>query len=191
MYILERHVEKINSLSLHLLVFSSLGWGTSTSDWPTVPAPDDRWWVWSSRWNENWQGKPKYCEKTCPSATMSTRNPTWPDLGSNPGRRGGKPAPNSLNYGTAFNSTSFHPSNYLRIELNVFKMVEARCYKPEGRGFESRWDNFFFNWPNPSSRTMALGSTQPLTEMSTRKISGGKGPARKADNLTAICEPTV
>jgi hypothetical protein len=25
----------------------------------------------------------------------------------------------------------------------------------------------FFNWPNPSSRTMALGSTQPLTEMST------------------------
>jgi hypothetical protein len=31
----------------------------------------------------------------------------------------------------------------------------------------------FFNWPNPSSRTMALGSTQPLTEMSTRKIPGG------------------
>jgi hypothetical protein len=24
----------------------------------------------------------------------------------------------------------------------------------------------FLNWPNPSSRTMALGSTQPLTEMS-------------------------
>jgi hypothetical protein len=39
---------------------------------------------------------------------------------------------------------------------------------------------------------MALGSTQPLTEMSTRNIPGSKGrPARKADNLTAICEPTV
>jgi hypothetical protein len=39
---------------------------------------------------------------------------------------------------------------------------------------------------------MALGSTQPLTAMSTRNIPGGKGrPARKADNLTAICEPTV
>jgi hypothetical protein len=39
---------------------------------------------------------------------------------------------------------------------------------------------------------MALGYTQPLTEMSTRKLPGGKGrPARKADNLTAICEPTV
>jgi hypothetical protein len=29
----------------------------------------------------------------------------------------------------------------------------------------------FFHWHNPSSRTMALGSTQPLTEMSTRNIS--------------------
>jgi hypothetical protein len=39
---------------------------------------------------------------------------------------------------------------------------------------------------------MALGSTQRLTKMSTRNISGGKGwPARKADNLTAICEPNV
>jgi hypothetical protein len=40
---------------------------------------------------------------------------------------------------------------------------------------------------------MALESTQPLTEMSTRNIFlGDKGrPARKADNLTAICEPIV
>jgi hypothetical protein len=50
----------------------------------------------------------------------------------------------------------------------------------------------FFNLPNPSSRTMALGSTQPLTEMSTRNIPGGEElPARKADNLIAICEPIV
>ena len=33
-----------------------------------------------------------------------------------------------------------------------------------------------FHWHNPSSRIMALGCTQPLTEMSTRNISwGGKG----------------
>jgi hypothetical protein len=39
---------------------------------------------------------------------------------------------------------------------------------------------------------MALGSTQPLTEMSTRNIPGDKGrPACKADNLTAIYEPIV
>jgi hypothetical protein len=30
-----------------------------------------------------------------------------------------------------------------------------------------------FHWHNPSDRTMALGSTQPLTEMSTRGISWG------------------
>jgi hypothetical protein len=34
-----------------------------------------------------------------------------------------------------------------------------------------------FNLPNPSSRIMALGSTQPLTEMSTGNLSGGKGAA--------------
>jgi hypothetical protein len=39
---------------------------------------------------------------------------------------------------------------------------------------------------------MALGSIQPLTEMSTRNISASKGrPACKADNLTAICDPIV
>jgi hypothetical protein len=35
---------------------------------------------------------------------------------------------------------------------------------------------------------MILGSTWPLTEMSTRNLPGGKGRSgRKADNFTAIC----
>jgi hypothetical protein len=39
---------------------------------------------------------------------------------------------------------------------------------------------------------MALESTQPPTEMSTRNFPGGNGrPARKTDNLTAICEPII
>jgi hypothetical protein len=50
----------------------------------------------------------------------------------------------------------------------------------------------FFDLPNPSSRTMALGSSQPLTEITTRNLPGGKGrPERKADNLTASCDPIV
>jgi hypothetical protein len=50
----------------------------------------------------------------------------------------------------------------------------------------------FFNLPNPSSRTIFLGSTQPLTEMSTRNFPGEqKRPARRADNLAAICEPDI
>ena len=47
-------------------------------------------------------------------------------------------------------------------------MVKALRYKTAGRGFDSRWCN-------PSGHTMALGSTQPLTEMGTRSIFGGKG----------------
>jgi hypothetical protein len=39
---------------------------------------------------------------------------------------------------------------------------------------------------------MALGSTQPQTEMSTRTLPDAEmQTARKADNLTAICEPIV
>jgi hypothetical protein len=38
---------------------------------------------------------------------------------------------------------------------------------------------------------MALRSTEPLTEICTRNLPEGKGwPACKAENLTAICEPT-
>jgi hypothetical protein len=70
---------------------------TAATVWTTVPAPDDRrWWLLSNRWNANWQGKPKSSEKTCPSATFSTTNPTWLEPGSKPGRCGGKQATNRL-----------------------------------------------------------------------------------------------
>jgi hypothetical protein len=50
----------------------------------------------------------------------------------------------------------------------------------------------FFSWPNASSHTMALGSIQALTEMSTVNLHGCKGrPAHMADSLIAICEPIV
>jgi hypothetical protein len=49
-----------------------------------------------------------------------------------------------------------------------------------------------FNLPDSCSSAMALGSTQPLTEMSTRNLPGGKKrPALRADKLAAICEPNV
>jgi hypothetical protein len=39
---------------------------------------------------------------------------------------------------------------------------------------------------------MAIGSTQPLTEMSTRNVPGGKGrPVHKIYNLAAICKPII
>jgi hypothetical protein len=49
----------------------------------------------------------------------------------------------------------------------------------------------FLNLANPSSRTMALGSTQPLIN-EDHESSGAKGRlTRKGDILTAICEPIV
>jgi hypothetical protein len=45
---------------------------------------------------------------------------------------------------------------------------------------------------NPSSCIMALRSTGPLTDTSTRNLIRYKGrPTCKVDNLTAICEPVV
>jgi hypothetical protein len=67
--------------------------GTAATDWPIVACPGWLWW-WRIWWNEDWQGKPKYSEKTCPNATLSTTNPTWPDPGLNPGRHSGKLATN-------------------------------------------------------------------------------------------------
>jgi hypothetical protein len=45
----------------------------------------------------------------------------------------------------------------------------------------------FCNLPNPSTHTMAVGSIQPLTKMSTRNLPGGrKRPACRADNFATI-----
>jgi hypothetical protein len=50
----------------------------------------------------------------------------------------------------------------------------------------------FFNLPHPSSRTVAVRSTQPLTKMSNRNLPGGKKRlAFRADDLAAICVPNV
>jgi hypothetical protein len=53
------------------------------------------------QWNEIDRGKPTTRRKTCPSANLSTTNPTWTDPGSNPGLRSERPETNSLSHGTA------------------------------------------------------------------------------------------
>jgi hypothetical protein len=48
---------------------------------------------------------------------------------------------------------------------------------------------FFANVPN---LTRALGSPKPLTKTTTKNLPrDNERPARKADNLTAICEPNL
>jgi hypothetical protein len=61
--------------------------------------------------------------ETCPSATLSTTNPTWTDLSANPGRRGGKPATNRLSYGKTLQSVrliwSYTSTAYVVIDSNM------------------------------------------------------------------------
>jgi hypothetical protein len=60
-----------------------------------------------------------------------------------------------------------HGMNNIKVTFNyVFltnrgQLVEALRCQPEGRGFDSRWGHW--NFSLTSGRTMALGSTQPLT----------------------------
>jgi hypothetical protein len=46
--------------------------GMSATIWPIVPPRDDGWWVWGSRWNENWLGKWK-----CSYAPQIPNDLTW------------------------------------------------------------------------------------------------------------------
>jgi hypothetical protein len=75
-------------------------------------------------------------------------------------------------------------------------VVKALCHKPEGRGFETRRGEIFLNLLEPSGSFRPWGFTQPLIEISTRSIKimflGSRARSvRRADYLTAICEPIV
>jgi hypothetical protein len=76
----------------------------------------------------------------------------------------------------------------VRIKVND-KRVSCQLFllqgTTEGRRFESWWGGLFFNLPNPSNRNMALGSTQPLTEMSTMNLPGGVKGGRRV-RLTTL-----
>jgi hypothetical protein len=87
---------------------------------------------------EDCQGKPKYSEKTCPSVTLSTTDPTWADAGSNPGRLSRKSASNRLSYGATSVSTvtsvlgeMYHrhfPSSQNDASLCQFLRYGLTCY---------------------------------------------------------------
>jgi hypothetical protein len=107
-----------------------VGWdfGYCGHYWPIVPAPDDRWWwLWRNWWNEDWQGKPKYSEETCPSATLSTTNPTWLD-----------PVLNILNVS---NNTSILNKSILLYKHSLLPGSIATCFESDG----SSWGNHYMN----------------------------------------------
>jgi hypothetical protein len=92
----------------------------------------------------NWQEKTEVLGgKTCPSATLSATNTTWTDPGSNPGLRGGRPATNRLNHGTANvcqlggrESVCVPRSSYiLTLALVTFKWLKSDHHKSHLRVF--------------------------------------------------------
>jgi hypothetical protein len=77
----------------------------------------------------------------------------------------------------------------------VAYLLEALCYKPEGWvPFQTRSVDSLIELILPAA--LWSRATQLLTEISTRcrkimLLRSREQPVRKADNLTAICEPTV
>ena len=83
--------------------------------------------------------------------------------------------PNSVFQNTG--SYTLHKPNFVSFSLIFFEFLEMPCL---GRHYATKRmvsgsipDDVIgiFHWYNPSDRTMPVGWTQPLTEMSTRNIS--------------------
>jgi hypothetical protein len=68
-------------------------------------------------------------------------------------------------------------------------VVKALSYYPEGHGFETRWDEGI-----PAGLAPGVYSASNRNEYQKQRnnVSGSRArPMRRADNLTAICEPIV
>jgi hypothetical protein len=99
----------------------------------------------------------------------------------------------SLEPQNAIGNTGLH-FNALSSHIHVHEGARGISRKVAG----SRPDEmiFFFSLPNPSGFTRSWGSLSLLTEMRTRSrkitfLGSRARPVRRADNLTAICEPIV
>ena len=78
--------------------------------------------VMEHRWNEIDKGKLKYSGgKTCPSATLSTTNPTRTDPRSRPGLRGESPATNRLSN-----------ARTLKAAVTAVERLQAHASRPPG-----------------------------------------------------------
>jgi len=62
------------------------------------------------------------------------------------------------------------------VEHATAQLVETLRYKSESSGFDS--GGVIFHWHNPSGHTIALATTQSLTEMSARNITFGRKGGR-------------
>jgi hypothetical protein len=82
---------------------------TAATNGPIVHPPGDRLYEYRKlRWNDIGMGNWRTGEKTCTSATLSTTNPKWTNMGANPGLRGRMLATNRLSHGTANHNVTIY-----------------------------------------------------------------------------------
>jgi hypothetical protein len=85
-----------------------------------------QWGEATSIWNRGqWRGQLSFPSQrtrsnTCPSATLSTTNPTWTALGLNTGSRSVKPATNHLSYGKSLDTVQV---SYLQLLVIIFMVI--------------------------------------------------------------------
>jgi hypothetical protein len=143
-FIIERHPITGHYITCFFYLFFS--WGEAESTWycgnclAYCTASNDKW-LRSNRWNANLQGKLKYSEKTCSSATLSTTNPIWSNQGSKTGRRYGTPATNCLSYGTAYNMG--YSQNSLNEQVTYIAFSKLASSKTGGA---TSWRPNFRKW---------------------------------------------
>jgi hypothetical protein len=142
--------------------------------WPIVPAPGHIW-VWSSRWNETWQKKPKHSAKTYPSATLPIKNPTWPDLGWTPGRSGGDPATDGLSYGTGGSIDALPPyclqTSGVPALAILFGSVQIRAINTILLSWSVQTSSTFTSWKEPSKYTQTKSQSRVTTDYTSQILS--------------------
>jgi hypothetical protein len=150
---------------------------------------------WENHWDSN-QASPKYesqmlpfvitcvlysnrdksfeCEKLKYFAALSIMLHVFADQAFSCSYQPHNPPPSLLETHRAYwPITSFSsPADLLLLLQLYFILGGTRCRSRLRHCATSRKVIGVFNWPNPSSRTMAFGLTQPLTEMSTRNLPG-------------------
>jgi hypothetical protein len=102
-------------------------------------------------------GETEVLGENLPSVTLSTTNPTWIDLGANPGLRGERPATNRLSHGTALQACIYRNiiryARYaagvilreqkrgedIREDLKIFKLTDSILIQNSGNNTYKTW----------------------------------------------------
>jgi hypothetical protein len=88
-------------------------WNWASNRTIAYPLNDTRFNM-GQQWNDADRRNQRTRRETCPSATLSTINPTWAALGANPDLQGEKPKTNHLSHGSAYRLSSL---GVLRLSL--------------------------------------------------------------------------